>query len=89
MIIYGFAGGLDQENVSTADSLFQRNGSFAVGKGFNSALAHSEPKLLTDSLCKGRVGITTENLNIVSVCNHFKTYWWLIFCCLVWELQVI
>ena len=65
IVIDGLAGGLDQKNVSATDGFFQRNGSFAVSKGLNSAFAHGNPKLVAYGLCEFGVGITAEDLDVV------------------------
>jgi hypothetical protein len=72
MIVNGLAGGLDQENVTATDGLMQRNGSFAISEGLNSALAQGNTQFLTNCLGKFGVGVTTEYLNIFAVCNHLK-----------------
>ena len=72
IVVDGVAGGLDQAHVGTANGFLQRNGNLSVGKGFDVALAHFDAKLPADSLCESRVGVTAENLNVISVRYHPK-----------------
>jgi len=71
VIIDGFAGGLDQENIAATDGLFQRNGGLAVGEGLDSALAQRHPQFGADGFSKFGVGVAGENLDVV-VCDHRK-----------------
>jgi hypothetical protein len=71
MVVYGLTGGLDQKNVTATDGFFQRDGSFAVGEGLDSALANGNPQFGADGLCKIGIGVTGENLDVV-VGDHRK-----------------
>jgi hypothetical protein len=74
MVIDGLAGRLNQEHVSATDGLVQRNGNLTVSEGLDDTLTHGQTQLLTDGLCKSGVGVATENLNVISVCNHLCKY---------------
>jgi hypothetical protein len=70
MVIDRLTGGLDQENVRATNSFFQGYRGFAVGEGFHCALTHVESQFFANCLGEFGIGVTAEDLNILSVCNH-------------------
>ena len=72
VVIHGLAGGIDQEYVRTTDGFFQGDGSLAIGKSLNSALAQGQTQLLTDGHGKLGIGVAGEDLDVFSVSNHQK-----------------
>ena len=71
MIVYGLAGGLNQKYIRSADSFFQRNRGFAIGKGFYYALTNGQAEFLADGFRECGIGITTENFDF-TVRNHLS-----------------
>ena len=72
VIVDRLAGGLNQEHICATNCFKQGNSYFAVSKSFDFAVAQGQTQFLTNCLCKGRVGVTAENLDIFSVCNHLS-----------------
>ena len=70
MIVDRLTGGLNQENVCSADGFQQADGGFAVGKGLHLCLAEVYPQILADILGELRIGVAAENLDVLSVRNH-------------------
>ena len=81
IVIDGFAGGLDEEHVGTADGFLQGDGSLSVGKVGHNGLTHGYAQLFADGLRKLGIGIAAENLNVFTVSNHrMNTSLFLFFC---------
>jgi hypothetical protein len=72
VVIDRLAGRLNQKHVRTTDSFMERNRNLAISKGLDLALTHVDTQFLTDGLGEFRVGIATEYLNVVTVCNHLE-----------------
>ena len=70
MVVYGLAGGLNQENVGAPDGFQKADGCLTVGKGLDLRLAEVNPQILADVLGKFRIGVAAENLDVLSVRNH-------------------
>ena len=81
IVIDGFAGGLDEEHVGTADGFLQGDGSLSVGEVGHNGLTHGYAQLFADGLRKLGIGIAAENLNVFTVSNHrMNTSLFLFFC---------
>ena len=70
IVVYGLTGGLNQENIGSADGFQQADGSFAVSKGFHLSPAQLNAQVLADTLGEFAIGVAAENLDILSVRNH-------------------
>ena len=80
MVVYGFAGGLDEINITATDGLFQGNGCFAIREGLHYAFAHRQAQFFTDGLSKGRIGVAAKDLD-VTIGNHNREPHFSIFFC--------
>ena len=52
------------------DITVQGNRNLAVSKGFDFAVTQVDAQLLTNGFCEFRIGISGEDLDVISVRNH-------------------
>ena len=70
-VIDRLAGGVDEEHVAAADGLVQRDGRLAVGERLDLGLAELGAEDLADLGCKRRIGVASEQFDILAMRKHF------------------
>ena len=67
VVVYGLAGGLDDEHIRAADGLKDGNGAFAVGEALDGCLAEGFVQVAADAFRKCGVGVSGEHLDFFAV----------------------
>ena len=73
-VVYGLAGGVDKKDIAAANSLVQGDRGLAVGEMRHLGVAQLGADDLADLLCQGGVGIAGEDLDVLTMRNHFEIH---------------
>lgn len=79
VVIYGVAGGLNDEHVASADTLIQRSIALTIGKFADLRVAQFRVQMLADLLRQHAIGVTSKDLDVLTMCNHSKVPLFFIF----------